>query len=239
MKMYSADLHIHTCLSPCAELEMSPKGIVKTAKKKGIDIAGICDHNSCENVPGVKKSAEREGLNVIGGVEITSSEEVHILALLDDEENLFSLQKIIYDHLPGLNDERRFGEQVVANEDDEVLDFNTRLLIGATELSIDDIVRIIHKLNGLAIAAHIDRESFSIIGQLGFIPQGLQLDAVEVSARGNVEDFKHIVFPIITSSDAHKLDDIGSRVTGFCMEDVNLEEMKKSLLGQDGRKVII
>ena len=187
----------------------------------------------------MKKSAEREGLNVIGGVEITSSEEVHILALLDDEENLFSLQKIIYDHLPGLNDERRFGEQVVANEDDEVLDFNTRLLIGATELSIDDIVRIIHKLNGLAIAAHIDRESFSIIGQLGFIPQGLQLDAVEVSARGNVEDFKHIVFPIITSSDAHKLDDIGSRVTGFCMEDVNLEEMKKSLLGQDGRKVII
>jgi PHP family Zn ribbon phosphoesterase len=239
MKMYKTDLHIHTCLSPCAELEMSPKNIIKAAKKSRIDIVGICDHNSCENVPGVKRSAEREGLNAIGGMEITSSEEVHILALFDDEEKLFALQKIIYDHLPGLNDEKRFGEQVVANEDDEVLDFNTRLLIGATELSVDNIVKAIHELNGLAIASHIDREGFSIIGQLGFIPQGLQLDAVEVSAKDKVEDFKELSFPIITSSDAHKLDDIGSTFTHFFMEEVNLEEMKKSLLGQDGRKVII
>lgn len=239
MKMYKADLHVHTCLSPCAELEMSPKNIASTAREHGIHLLGICDHNSCENVPGVKKSAEREGLNVIGGMEITSSEEVHILALFDDEERLFSLQKIIYEHLPGLNDEKRFGEQVVVNEDDEVLDFNTRLLIGATELSVDNIVKTIHELNGLAIASHIDRESFSIIGQLGFIPQGLQLDAVEISARGKVEDFKDISFPIITSSDAHELDDIGSSFTQFFMKDVNLEEMKRSLLGQDGRKVII
>jgi PHP family Zn ribbon phosphoesterase len=239
MKMYKTDLHIHTCLSPCAELEMSPKNIARTAKKNGIDILGICDHNSCENVPGVKRSAEREGLNAIGGMEITSSEEVHILALFDDEENLFSLQKIIYDHLPGLNDEKRFGEQVVANEDDEVIDFNERLLIGATELSVDNIVNTIHTLNGLAIASHIDRESFGIIGQLGFIPQGLQLDAVEISAKGKVEDFKNVSFPIMTSSDAHKLDDIGSSFTRFFMEEVNLEEMKKSLLGKDGRKVIV
>jgi predicted metal-dependent phosphoesterase TrpH len=218
---------------------MSPKNIARTAKEHGIDILGICDHNSCENVPGVKKSAEREGLNVIGGMEITSSEEVHILALFDNEEKLLSMQQIVYDNLYGLNDEQRFGEQVVANEDDEVLDFNQRLLIGATGLSVDNIVNTIHELNGLAIASHIDRESFSIIGQLGFIPQGLQLDAVEVSASGNVEDFTDISFPIITSSDAHKLEDIGSSVTHFFMEDANLEEMKKSLLGQDGRKVII
>ena len=239
MKMYKADLHVHTCLSPCAELEMSPKNIVRTAKETGIDIVGICDHNSCENVPGAKRSAEKEGLHVLGGMEITSSEEVHILALFDDEDKLFSMQKIVYDNLHGLNDEKRFGEQVVVNEDDEVIDFNARLLIGATELSVDNIVNTIHELNGLAIASHIDRESFSIIGQLGFIPQGLQLDAVEVSAKDKVEDFKDISFPIITSSDAHKLDDIGSTFTHFFMEEVNLEEMKKSLLGQDGRKVII
>lgn len=239
MKMYKADLHIHTCLSPCAELEMSPKNIARTAREQGIHLLGICDHNSCENVPGVKRSAEREGLNAIGGMEITSSEEVHILALFDDEENLFALQKIIYEHLPGLNDEKRFGEQVVANENDEVIDFNTRLLIGATELSVDNIVHTIHELNGLAVASHIDRESFSIIGQLGFIPQGLQLDAVEISAKGKMEDFKDISFPIITSSDAHKLDDIGSTFTRFFMKEINLEEIKKSLLGQNGRKVII
>jgi PHP family Zn ribbon phosphoesterase len=235
--MYKADLHVHTCLSPCAELEMSPKNIARTARTQGIHLLGICDHNSCENVPGVKRSAEREGLNVIGGMEITSSEEVHILALFDDEEKLFSLQKIVYDHLHGLNDEKRFGEQVVANENDEVIDFNERLLIGATELSVDNIVNTIHKLNGLAIASHIDRESFSIIGQLGFIPQGLHLDAVEISATGKVEDFKDSAFPVITSSDAHKLDDIGSTFTCFFMEEVNLEEMKKSLLGQDGRRI--
>ncbi len=237
MKMYRADLHIHTCLSPCADLEMSPRNIVKAAKQNGIEIAGICDHNSCENVPGVTRSAEKEGLHVIGGMEITSAEEVHILALFDHEEQLLSMQKIVYDHLPGLNDERRFGEQVVVNEDDEVLDFNQRLLIGATELSIDDIVNRIHALNGLAIASHIDREGFSIIGQLGFIPQGLPLDAVEVSTKAKMVDFQDLSFPLITSSDAHKLDDIGRSFTHFFMEDVTLDEMKKSLLGKDGRKV--
>ncbi len=239
MKMYKADLHIHTCLSPCADLEMSPRNIVKAAKEKGVDIAGICDHNSCENVSAVKKSAEREGLlNVIGGMEITSSEEVHVLALFGNEEQLLAMQKIVYGHLPGLNDERRFGEQVVANEDDEVIDFNQRLLIGATELSVDDIVNRIHELHGLAIASHIDREGFSIIGQLGFIPQGLPLDAVEVSTQANMRDFKGLSFPVITSSDAHRLDNIGRSFTRFFMEDVSLEELKKSLLSKDGRKIM-
>jgi len=237
--MYNADLHIHTCLSPCADLDMSPKDIVSAAKAKGVDIAGICDHNSCENVPAAKKCAEREGLSVIGGMEITSSEEVHILALFDNDEDLLAMQKIVYDNLPGRNNEKLFGEQVVVNEDDEVLDFNQRLLIGATELSVDDIAKTIHTLNGLAIASHIDRESFGIIGQLGFIPHALQLDAVEVSATGHVEDFDDLAFPVIRSSDAHEIDQIGNSSTRFFMADANLAEMKKSLLGEDGRKVIV
>ena len=88
MKTFRGDLHIHTCLSPCAELEMSPKNIVQQAKNIGLDIIAICDHNSCENVPFVKKTAEKEGLNFIGGMEVTSREEVHILALFDNEEEL-------------------------------------------------------------------------------------------------------------------------------------------------------
>lgn len=239
MKMYKADLHIHTCLSPCADLDMAPKYIVKEAKKKEIDIVGICDHNSCENVPAVKTSFEKEGLNVIGGMEINSNEEVHVLALFDNEEKLFAMQQVIYDNLYGVNDAKRFGEQVVVNEEDEVIGFNEKLLIGAAELSIETIVNKIHELGGLAIASHIDREGYSIINQLGFIPKGLQLDAVEVSRADKIGDFTDLSLPVITSSDAHELNEIGSSFTRFFMEDVNLEEMKKCLLGQDGRKVIV
>ena len=237
--MYKTDLHIHTCLSPCAELEMSPMNIVKQAKECGLDIIGICDHNTCENVPYIKKSAEREGLNLFGGIEITSKEEVHILALFDHEEELFSMQKIIYENLHGTNDERIYGIQVVVDENNNALKLNNKFLLGATELSVDNIVETIHKLNGLAIASHIDRESFSIISQLGFIPNGLQIDALEVSTSDRADSFKYITLPLITSSDAHKLNTIGSSFTQFFMEEVNLEEMKKSLRGEEGRKVII
>ncbi len=241
MKMYKADLHIHTCLSPCAELDMSPRYIIKEAKEKGIDIVGICDHNSCENVPAVERHAENQGgdVNIIGGMEITSNEEVHILALFDDDESLFAMQKIVYDNLQGINNEKRFGEQVVVNENDEIMGFNQKLLIGATELSIEDIVNLIHKLDGLAIASHIDREAYGIIHQLGFIPPGMPLDAVEVSTADKIKDFKDISFPIVTASDAHDIKHIGRSPTWFFMAQPNIEEIKKSLLGKDGRKVIV
>ncbi len=218
---------------------MYPRNIVNAAQQKGIDILGICDHNSCENVIGVKKAAEYERLYVIGGMEITSAEEVHILALFDHRADLLAMQQSVYDHLPGLNHESRFGDQVVVDEHDEVLTFNQRLLIGTTELSVNDIVNRIHKLHGLAIASHIDREGFGIIGQLGFIPPGLPLDAVEVSNPSRIEEFQALSFPMIISSDAHKIDDLGRNITQFYMEDVTLEEMKKALLGEDMRKVSI
>ncbi len=239
MKMYKADLHIHTCLSPCAGLDMSPKSIVKEAVQKEIDIAGICDHNSCENVPGVSGAARELPLHIIGGMEVTSREEVHILALFDNQEQLDHMQREVYGHLPGVNDEERFGEQVAANERDEVLGFNRRLLIGATTLSVEDIVQIIHRFEGLAIASHIDRECFGIIGQLGFIPDELELDAVEVSAAGNIENFTGSRLPVITSSDAHRIEDIGRSVTRFFIEAVNLREIKKAFLEEDGRKTVL
>lgn len=240
MREFKADLHIHTCLSPCAGLEMSPKNIVKEAKKKGLQIIGICDHNSAENVPAVEKTAAREGIKVIGGMEVTSKEEVHILALFDTEDKLFSLQEIVYENLRGTNDEKLYGEQVIVNEVEEVIGFSKKLLIGSTDITISRLVNLIHELDGLAIAAHVDREGFGIIGQLGFIPDGLPLDALEIvepSKRDSIPQKDD--FPFITSSDAHSLENIGKRYTTFLMKNVSIDEMRKCLCGEDGRSVRI
>ncbi len=237
------DLHIHTCLSPCGDLEMLPSKIVERARLLGLNAIGICDHNSAENVVVVKKAGEREGLATIGGIEITSREEVHILAFFDKEKDLFELQRIVYENLPGINDEEVFGKQAVVDEYDKVLGFNERLLIGATGLSIEKIVDAIHSLGGLAIASHIDRERFSILGQLGFIPDTLDLDGLEVSPKTSLErerlkSFQALDFPIVTFSDAHTLEDIGKSSTYFLIKEININEIKKALSGEDGRSIL-
>ena len=240
LKRYNADLHIHTCLSPCADIKMSPRMIVKEAKERGLDIIGICDHNSAENFPAVEKSADLEGIKVIGGIEITSREEVHVLALFGNERDLFTMQEVVYEHLHGVNDEERYGLQIVVNENDEVLGFNNKLLIGATDLSIEEMVDLIHEFNGIAIASHVDREGFSIITNLGFIPEDLKLDALEIidpSGRDKINSGKDFVY--ITSSDAHVIHDIGKRYTGFLMSESTFEEIRKCICKENGRDVII
>lgn len=246
MREFKADLHIHTCLSPCGESEMTPGLIVKEAIKKGLDIIGICDHNSSENVLSVKKVGEKkQGLKVLGGIEINTREEVHILALFDNEENLMTLQRIVYESLTGINDERAFGEQLVLNEEDKIVDKNTRLLIGATDLPIEKTVGFANSLGGLVIASHVDRDSFSIISQLGFVPKGLEVEALEVSMNMSIKDFNEQFssvsqgLPLVSFSDAHCLRDIGKSSTTFFMEEPTILEIKKAIAGLDGRRVSI
>jgi predicted metal-dependent phosphoesterase TrpH len=238
---FKADLHIHTCLSPCTELDMSPKGILTVAKKKEIDIIGICDHNSSENSLAVMNAAEKMNINVFPGLEVTSQEEVHVLALFDEIKNALKLQDHIYENLPGENDEEAFGMQVIVNEKEEVLGFNKKLLIGATTIPLEEIIQIIHSFEGIAIASHIDRESFSIISQLGFIPDNLELDALEVSPAISFEEAKKRFknnYPITCSSDAHFPDDIGKSFTTFLLKEGTVAEIKKALKNEDGRKLI-
>jgi PHP family Zn ribbon phosphoesterase len=241
LRLFKADLHIHTCLSPCTELDMTPRGILTSAKKKDIDILGICDHNSSENSPAVMKAAESMNIGVLPGMEITSQEEVHVLALFDAMENALKLQEHVYNNLPGENDEDAFGMQVIVNEKEEVLGFSDKLLIGATTIPLDEVIRSIHSLSGIAIASHIDREAFSIIGQLGFIPENLELDAMEISPRVTFEEAIKAYpynYPITCSSDAHYPDDIGKTYTTFLLEDKTIAEMKKALKNEDGRRII-
>lgn len=242
---FRADLHIHTCLSPCSDLYMTPYRIVEKAASLGLNIIAICDHNSVDNVEITRKLAKEKGINAIPGIEITTVEEIHIVGLLADIDSALRLQDIIYENLqPGENDEEAFGYQVIVNEIDEVLGFNKRLLIGATRLSVTKIVEIIHSFGGIAIAAHIDREGFGIIGQLGFIPSDLRLDALEISSRISIEtarkkfkEYSHM--PWITSSDAHDLSDIGRVSTGLFMNHSTFDEFCLTLQGVDGRRVIL
>jgi len=231
-----ADLHLHTCLSPCAEPEMKAAAIVKQAGLIGLNMIAICDHNSAENVSAVAKAGARKGLAVIGGMEVTSQEEVHILALLGAEEPLMDLQDMIYKNLPGENDIEAFGPQTVVDEWDREVGTNSRLLIGATTLTVEQIVDAIHEREGLAIASHVDRERFSLIGQLGFIPEGLALDAVELSPRAT--DREGYDYPVVSSSDAHFLSDIGRSSTAFAVEEASFAELRKALRGEGGRRIV-
>lgn len=209
----------------------------------GLDIIAVTDHNSAENVIAAKKAAAHTDLTVLAGMEITSSEEAHILALFDDVERIEELQETVYDNLlPGVNDEKRFGDQIVVNEKEEVLDFNQRLLITATELTAHSIVNTIHSLGGLSIASHIDKDIFSIISQLGFIPDDLKFDALEMSPGIDREKAEQLFmlynsYTWMSSSDAHHLRDIGKRTTGFFMKEPTIKEMALAIKNINGRGV--
>ena len=237
MRKVRADLHLHTCLSPCADAQMQATAIVRQAKKAGLDMIGISDHNSAENVAAVVKAGAREGLPVIAGIEITSSEEVHILGLFNTEPDLMNMQDVIYQNLPGENYGQAYGPQTVVDEWDNVVGTNSRLLLGATTLTVEGVVDAIHDRSGVAIASHIDRERFGLIGQLGFIPEGLRLDALEVSRPSSIN--QEYDYPMVTFSDAHFLEDIGSRSTCFMIEDVSVDEIKKALRNEMGRRIVV
>ncbi len=241
--MFMVDTHVHTCLSPCAELDMHPAALVDAAVRAGLDSVAVCDHNSAENVGAVQRAGMSAGLSVIPGIEITSAEEVHILGLLPDLEAAMALQAKIYKSLPGRNDEKAFGMQVIANEFAEVLGFNERLLSGATTMNVEGVVAAIHEVDGLAVASHVDREGFGIVGQLGFIPPGLALDAIEVSQRMPMPLARTTFAPkgeysILCASDAHEPKDIARAATYILMESATLPELRRALAGEGGRTIL-
>ena len=170
-------------------------------------------------------------------MEICSREEVHLVALFNSIEETLNMQEYVYAHLPGKNQPEVFGHQVVADEHDQVLGENPRLLIGATQLSLLEIVKKTHTLGGICISSHVDRPSYSLIGQLGFIPEDLNLDAVEVSFRVPLKKALAEV-PCVTSSDAHFLNDIGKVWTEFILAAATLEEIRLALAGVDGRRIV-
>ncbi len=221
---------------------MSPGRIATEAMRKRIDVIGITDHNSAENVAAVRGAAEAS-LTVLAGLEITSREEVHLLALFDDIEAALALQEFVYSHLPGENDEEIFGIQPIVNADDEVEGISDHLLIGATTLPFEEIVERIHSGGGLAIPAHVDREAFGVIGQLGFVPKDVDLDGLEISKattrKDGLRDYSlDGLYPIIRSSDAHQPEEIGAATTTFLLEMPQCSEIRMGLRNEEGRRIV-
>ncbi len=245
MSLIKADLHLHTCLSPCAGLDMTPTGLVERARDLGLGLIAITDHNSAENVAAVRQAAGRlgpEGPVVLAGLEVTTGEEAHLLALFEDLPSALTMQAMVYSHLQeGQNDPQVFGYQIIANADDEVEEFNPRLLIGATDLPVHNLVRRVHGLGGLAVACHVDRPSYSLVGQLGMIPAELALDAVEISWLADPASAGRYLgglkLPVLSSSDAHGLEDMGRAWSELEMEAPTLAELALALAGERGRRV--
>jgi len=242
LRVHRCDLHVHTCLSPCGDLDMYPSAIVEKAITETLDVIAVCDHNASENVEYVMKAAEEKPLIVLPGMEITSSEEVHVLALFDTVDNLLKIQSIVYNHLPGMNREEIFGCQAIINDLDEVEGFNDRFLLGATRLSLQDVIQYIHHAGGLAIASHIDRESFSVISQLGFIAPDIPFDALEVSNHLGIKNAR-LKYPelmnyaLVESSDAHFVQDIGKGFTNIFLKEATIADLKMAFERRAGRYI--
>ncbi|MBN1277443.1 MAG: hypothetical protein JXA35_08100 [Deltaproteobacteria bacterium] len=219
-------------------MDMTPKAIVENSLEKGLDIIAVCDHNSAENVEATIRIGLKKGIKVLPGLEICSREEVHSLAIFESAGQALQMQEIVYDHLKGTNRPEFFGDQVVANEFDEVEGFNDHLLIGASGLGLIDIIDNVHKLGGISIASHVDRPSFSIISQLGFIPKDLPLDGIEISQISKINEISAMTeLPVMTFSDAHFIKDIGRVHTKFHVEAASFDEIRRALKGESGRKI--
>jgi PHP family Zn ribbon phosphoesterase len=240
---YTADLHIHTLLSPCAEIEMVPPLIVEQAINEGLDMIAICDHNSAENARAVMEAAESTPLKVLPGMECESVEGVHLVCLFDRAEDAESMQELVYSALPPIkNPAGKFGDQMVVTADAEFVRYNDRLLLAPTTLTIEDIAAAAEARGGLVIPAHVDRPGYGLFGVLGFLPEEPKFCAVEVSRRTHADEAK-IRYPdlagmsVITSSDAHMLCDIGICRTIFCLEHRSVAEIRLACEVRDGRYV--
>lgn len=222
---------------------MTPPAIVIAAMDAGLDIIAICDHNAAGNAAAVREVAEGPGegrVKVIAGIEITTAEEVHVVALFPNSATAaavaFEIQRGLPRYAPGT---RRLGPQLLLNGDGECVGEEDAVLSAASGLSLEDAVSLVHAHNGLAVAAHVDRPSFSVISQLGFLPPGVPFDALEISAAGRAHGraaaFVNVNLPLLTSSDGHCPSDVGCARTFFDLEAATFEELRLALQGAGGR----
>ena len=229
------DLHMHSCLSPCGDDDMTPGNLVGMAAVKGLDVIALTDHNSCKNCPAAMKHGEEYGVIVIPGMELTTSEEVHVVCLFPTLEDALAFDAYVYEHLlPVKNKEHIFGKQQIMNEYDQEIGRVEYLLINATDISFDAAYDLVASYNGIAYPAHIDKSTTSLLSNLGFIPPDSKFKCAEVKNLENLHRLKRENpylngCKIVSSSDAHYLWDINEANLQIFAESKEIKDILKAL----------
>lgn len=204
--MIFTDLHLHSCLSPCGDDEMSPFDLVGMAKLNGLGLIALTDHNSAKNTPAAAAAAEEYGIGFIPGLEVNTSEDIHCIALFPDTKSALAFGEVIYDALPDIrNDPDIFGHQLIVHPDSTTQE-ETKLLITGCGISILELPSLTERFGGLCWPAHVDRESNGLFAVLGMWPEDLHVRAAEIrSVRPDgIPDRMHL----IQASDAHRFADM-------------------------------
>lgn len=216
MKIYY-DFHIHSCLSPCADNDMTPNNIVNMAKLNGLNAIALTDHNSCDNCKAVVEVGMKNDLLVIPGMELCTSEEIHVICLFKDCDSAIEFSNYVFKNMLKVkNNPGIFGNQLLMNEFDEIIGEKTDLLLTASSIGINDAACIVKSFGGILIPAHIDRDSYSVLSNLGIFPESLDVLTVECTRNANMEKLI-LKNPILKSkkyivdSDAHYLEDMKER----------------------------
>lgn len=223
------DLHIHSCLSPCAELEMSPRAIARAARSAGLELVSLADHNTARNAPAFAEACRAEGLQALFGLEVSTVEGAHVLCIFQTPEAAGAFGEFIFsrlDEIPLLPS--KMNCQPVCNAEGEVEELLEYYLGGTTDIPVSDLCRHAHDAGGLCIPAHIDRPGMGLVSQLGSVPD-LPFDAVEISA-----DYPLAADParvrgrwaMLRSSDSHYLGQIGEGWTDLDIPQATLTALK-------------
>jgi len=230
MKIYY-DFHIHSCLSPCGDDDMTPNNIVNMALLNGLDVIALTDHNSCENCEATMKVGLKNGLVVIPGMELCTTEEIHTVCLFSDCDCALNFSNFVLDNILKVkNKPEIFGHQLKLNEFDEVIGEREDLLLTASSIGIDELPSLVKSFGGVMIPAHIDRESYSVLSNLGFFPEELDVSTVEITKNCNLKKIissNKIIETkkFIIDSDAHYLENISER-SSFIDLLINFEKSK-------------
>lgn len=240
MQPFRADLHVHTVLSPCADIEMIPQLIVQQAVENGINLIAITDHNATANIQAVWQAARGIDLHVLAGVELQTLEEVHVLCLFDSIDQAAALQKSIDATLPPIeNNIDFFGEQFVVDETGNFIRREERMLLTSTSLSLNQAWNLVESLEGLLIPAHVNRKAFGLLPVLGFVPLDTPLEILEISPRLTPTEARQRFaplagYPLVQNGDAHFLEDILGP-NRLMMERASVAEIRLAVLQQENR----
>lgn len=245
MKEWCIDLHMHSALSPCAEDTMLPGPVVDRALSFGMDVIAITDHNTADNAEAFWEAGKDKGLIVVPGMELETSEGIHMICLFGSCGALRSWDEALAPYKPALkNDSRYFGSQWVVSKAGGRIREEERMLLAPMEISIDDAVPAVHRHGGICIAAHADRQSYSITGILGVIPDDLPLDGIELTRNlprdeKLLQEIRRQGYRYITASDAHDLGQIGEIHCAAYLDHWSLEELALAMKGREGRDIIV